>query len=116
LFVRFVAAQDYKKRFGESRNAVRRNGYGPEVGVTETLNSNKEVLRRRMLSTEGVFAMTTKTMTMLSRKQTGGIKTELDRRKAERDAEMLTKELEEAAEEKKQRAAIEKEKKTSSKK
>ena len=107
--------QDYKKRFGESRNAVKRKGYGPEVGVTETTNSNKEVLKRRLLSTEGVFGMNEKTMAMLNRKHVGGIKTKLDKRRAEEDAEMLAKEQEDALEEEKRKAASEKEKRNSKK-
>ena len=110
-----LCIQDYKKRFGESRNAVKRKGYGPEVGVTETTNSNKEVLKRRLLSTEGVFGMNEKTMAMLNRKHVGGIKTKLDKRRAEEDAEMLAKEQEDALEKEQRKAASEKEKRNSKK-
>ena len=67
--------REYKKKFGDSRNAVRRSGYGPEVGRHETANSSKEVLKRRKLSSEGVFQMKERTLSVLQRKYTGGVKT-----------------------------------------
>ena len=69
--------REYKKKFGQSRNAVKRRGYGPEVGIKETPNSNKEVVKRRLLSTEGVFAMGETSIAVLERKYAGGIATEL---------------------------------------
>ena len=69
--------RDYKKKFGDSLNAVKRSGYGPEVGKKETRNSSKQVLVRRKLSTEGVFAMKESTMSVLSRKYNGGVLTKL---------------------------------------
>ena len=77
--------REYKKKFGQSRNAVKRRGHGPEVGVRETKNANKQVLLRRAMSITGVFAMTPTTITVLSRKYTGGINTELKRQQAERE-------------------------------
>ena len=69
--------REYKKRYGDSLNAVKRSGFGPEVGQHETQNSSKEVLRRRKLSHEGVFKMKEPTLLVLQRKYAGGIKTQL---------------------------------------
>ena len=64
---------------------MKRRGHGPEVGVRETKNANKQVLLRRAMSITGVFAMTPTTITVLSRKYTGGVNTELKRQQAERE-------------------------------
>ena len=75
--------REYKKKFGQSRNTVKRRGFGPEVGKEETINSSNEVLRRRALSTEGVFAIGNISLHVLSRKYTGGISTRLEKEKLE---------------------------------
>ncbi len=72
--------RDYKKKFGLSRNAVKRRGFGPEVGVRETANSSKQVLARRQLTHNKeltVFAVPSTTLNVLSRKYGGGVATRL---------------------------------------
>ena len=88
--------REYKKKFGESRNAVKRRGHGPEVGQTETKNSSKEVLKRRTLSVEGVFAQNEKTLLVLSRKYNGGVVTEMAKTKEQNEKDEATAEAEAA--------------------
>ena len=95
--------REYKKKFGQSRNAVKRRGHGPEVGVQETTNSSKQVLKRRVLSTEGVFGVGGRTLQILNRKFTGGVVTQTAKKEAEQARAEAVAEAEE--EEKKREAA-----------
>ena len=88
--------REYKKKFGKSRNAVKRRGHGPEVGQTETKNSSKEVLKRRTLSVEGVFAQNEKTLLVLSRKYNGGVVTEMAKTKEQNEKDEAVAEAEAA--------------------
>ena len=65
----------YKKRFGASRNAVSRNGFGPEFRRTEKENSNQAILARRKINNAGPYGIPNTSADVLQRKYTGGILT-----------------------------------------